>query len=52
MISSQRKGLNRQKGHSKTSSTDTLCSQKRTKFLSVVSTGKHTAGGSGTTSTD
>ena len=52
MISSQKKGLNRQKGHSKTSSTDTLYSQKRTKFLSVVSAGNHATGGSGTTATD
>ena len=36
MISLRGRPLAKKKGHSKTNSTDTLCSQKRTRFLSLV----------------
>lgn len=37
MINLRPKETKKLKGHSKSNSTDTLCSQRRTKFLSVVS---------------
>lgn len=42
MSTLQDKGLIRLRGHSKTQSTDTLCTQRKRKFLSVVSAGNNT----------
>jgi hypothetical protein len=41
MLGQQNKGLTRLKGHSRTQSTDTLCSQRKRQFLSVVSAGSN-----------